>query len=125
MDFWSTPHLYQKLKPKEGCVRVLTELHRQGWEVGFVTYAKKAHLSSKCKWIKEHFPFYSFIHPTKEKGYTRCTHFIDDRHKYLNQMPEDVKLIKMNTPYTQDEGLNRHCTVVNNWKEIEEILCKC
>lgn len=124
MDFWSTPHLYQKLKPKEGAVEVLTKLHEEGWQIGFVTYCKKAHLSSKCKWIKQHFPFYSFIFPTKEKGFVRCTHFVDDRHKYLNQMPDDVKLIKMMTPYTQDEELlmHRECLEANNWYDIYEHL---
>ena len=46
MDFWSTPHLYQKLKPKEGAVEYLTKLNDEGYEIGFVTYCKKAHLSS-------------------------------------------------------------------------------
>lgn len=122
MDFWSTPHLYQKLKPKKDCVDVLTKLHMEGWTIGFVTYAKKAHLSSKCKWIKQHFPFYSFILPTKEKGFARCTHFIDDRHKYLNQMPGDVKLIKMDTPYKQDEQIRREYSLATDWKDVYNIL---
>lgn len=122
MDFWSTPHLYQKLQPKEGCIEALTKLNNKGWEIGFVTYAKKAHMSSKCKWIKQHFPFYKFIHCSKEKGYTSCTHFIEDRAKYLNQMPDSVKLLQMKTHYKQDEILKMEATVVASWKEVYEIL---
>lgn len=48
-----------------------------------------------CDWVNKWFPFRDFIHCTKEKGFTRCTHFVDDRNKYLNQQPEGVKLIKM------------------------------
>lgn len=121
MGFWSSPFLYQKLKPKEGCVEVLTKLHEEGWTIGFVTYAKKAHLSSKCKWIKKHFPFYAFILPTKEKGYARCDIMVDDRHKYLNQMPDNVKLIKMATPYKQDEKLRREVSVAMDWKDVYNI----
>lgn len=124
MDFWSTPHLYQKLKPKEGSVEVLSWLHKQGHKVGFVTYCKKAHLSSKCKFIKEHFPFYSFINATKEKGYTRCDVLIDDRNKYLNQMPAPVVCVKMATPYTQcEELLDVDTIVADGWLNVKEKLC--
>lgn len=124
MTFWSTPFLYQKLKLKEGCVETLTKLHEEGWYIGFVSYAKKAHFSSKAKMIKQHFPFYSFIHPTKEKGFTRCDWFVDDRNKYLNQQPEGVNLIKMVTPYTQDEGLitTNPLHEVKSWDEIYCLL---
>lgn len=126
MSFWSTPFLYQKLSPKPDAVEYLTKLNQEGWEIGFVTYCKKAHLSSKCKWIKQHFPFYKFINATKEKGYTRCDYFIDDRHKYLNQQPDSVKCILMDTPYTQDQELDgsgdRWIVKVKNWKEIYELL---
>lgn len=126
MDFWSTPHLYQKLKPKAGAVEFLTKLNKEGWEIGFVTYCKKAHLSSKCKWLKKHFPFYKFIYATKEKGYVRCDYFIDDRNKYLNQQHENVKLLKMFTPYTQDEKLNPKgvCTPVKDWEDIYNELSR-
>lgn len=125
MDFWSTPHLYQKLKPKEGTVEALTALNKEGWEIGFVTYCKKAHLSSKCKWLKQHFPFYKFIQATKEKGYTRCDYFIDDRHKYLNSQSSGVKLIKFDTPYVQEEPLepkDKWIVKVSNWQEIYKLL---
>ena len=125
MDFWSTPNLYQKLVPKEGAVETLTKLNDEGWEIGFVTYCKKAHLSSKCRWLKQYFPFYKFIYPTKEKGYVRCDYFIDDRNKYLNQQPIGVKLIKFNSPYVQDESLEpngKQLIEVDNWKQIYDVL---
>ena len=122
MDFWSTPNLYQKLKPKDGCMETLKILHNMGWKIGFTTYAKKGHFSSKCEWIKKNFPFYSFINASKEKGYTLCTHFVDDRNKHLNQMPSDVVLIKMETPHWQDEELNRDAVLVNSWWEVGKVL---
>lgn len=125
MTFWSTPFLYQKLTPRQDAVEYITKLHEAGYEIGFVTYCKKAHLSSKCKMIKRYFPFYKFIQATKEKGYTRCDFFIDDRHKYLNQQPNGVKLIKFDTPYVQDEVLepkDKWIVKASNWKEIYEII---
>ena len=38
---------------------------------------------------------------------------IDDRNKFLAMMPEHVKLVKMKTPYTQCETLDREHTIVN------------
>lgn len=122
MDFWATPNLYQKLSPKKDCVEVLKKLHDVGWEIGFVTYAKKGHYESKCEWIKHHFPFYSFINASKEKGYTYCTHAIDDRCKHLNQYPDNVKLIRMLTMYTQEESCNRITAQFWTWNEIYELL---
>lgn len=125
MTFWSTPFLYQKLTPKPDAVECLTKLSDEGYEIGFVTYCKKAHLSSKCKWIKQHFPFYKFIYASKEKGYVRCDYFIDDRHTYLNQQPSNVKLIKFDTPYVQSETLEHDGKWVvraKDWKEIYEII---
>jgi 5'(3')-deoxyribonucleotidase len=122
MDFWATPNLYQRFKPREGCVETLSKLYSEGWEIGFVSYAKKGHFASKCDFINEWFPFRSFIHCTKEKGYTRCTHFLDDRHKYLDQQPEDVVVIKMKTRYTQDQELNRFFVRVDGWEEVYKYL---
>ena len=125
MTFWSTPFLYQKLTPRQDAVEYITKLNEEGYEIGFVTYCKKAHLSSKCKMIKKYFPFYKFIQATKEKGYTRCDYFVDDRNKYLNQQPCGVKLIKIETPYTQDQELEpngKWVVKAKDWKEIYEII---
>lgn len=123
MTFWSTPFLYQKLTPKPDAVEYITKLHNEGFEIGFVTYCKKAHLSSKCKMIKKYFPFYKFIQATKEKHYTRCDYFIDDRIKYLFRQPENVKCIRIDTPYTQDYyEPEREILVAKDWKEIYNII---
>ncbi|MNR01725.1 5' nucleotidase, deoxy (Pyrimidine), cytosolic type C protein (NT5C) [compost metagenome] len=126
MAFWSTPDLYQKLSPKEDCVEVLTKLHSEGWKIGFVSYCKKGHYESKCEWIKQHFPFYSFINATKEKGFTVCDYMIDDRIKHLNQMSDSVRLLHMDLGYTQDQELRGGISVqrVENWKEVYNILEK-
>lgn len=125
MTFWSTPFLYQKLTPRVDALEYITKLNEEGYEIGFVTYCKKAHLSSKCKMIKKYFPFYKFIQATKEKGYTRCDYFIDDRNKYLNQQTSDVKLIKFDTPYVQDEILEpkgKWVVKAKDWKEVYELV---
>lgn len=122
LDFWATPNLYQRLKPKEGCVHALDRLHFMGWKFGFVSYAKKGHFESKCDFINEWFPNRSFIHCTKEKGFTRCDVFIDDRNKYLNQQLDGVDRIKMETPYTQDEALGYGVVKVNTWHDVLAVL---
>lgn len=128
MQFWANPNLYDDLQPRHLSTVVIESLISQGWEVGVVTYAKKGHFASKCDWIRHHFPDVSFIHCTKEKGYSRCTHFLDDRNKYLNQQPEDVKLLRMFTPYIQDEGLawenHKRFTQVYGWETVLDELTK-
>ena len=122
IDFWSDKDLYYNISPMENSVEVLEKMKSKGWQIGFVSYTKKGHFESKCDWVNKHFPFRDFIHCTKEKGFTRCTHFADDRNKYLNQQPDGVKLIKMQTPLTQDELLLREHFVVNNWFEFEKLI---
>lgn len=122
IDFWSLPNLYSHMIPIDGSVEILHSLYTQGWTIGFCSYAKKGHFESKCEWIKKYFPFYSFINATKEKGYTRCDVFIDDNNKYLNQQPQDVKLIRKYTPYTQEEELTREHKVMYNWYELHKLL---
>ena len=87
IDFWSDKDLYYNVEPMQNCVEVLEKMKAQGWAIGFVSYTKKGHFESKCDWVNKCFPFRDFIHCTKEKGFTRCTHFIDDRNKYWNQEP--------------------------------------
>ena len=127
MTFWSTPFLYQKLTPRQDAIEYLSKLNDDGYEIGFVTYCKKAQLSSKCKMIKQYFPFYKFIQATKEKGYTSCNYFIDDRVKYLMQQNRNlVKCIRIDTPYTQDfDGLgNDSFPVAKDWAEIYKMINK-
>lgn len=118
IDFWSTPNLYDYLVPMEGCVEALSGLCDNGWQIGFVSYTKKSHFESKCNFINKWFPFRSFIHNTKEKNFTRCDYFIDDRNYYLNIQPECVTPIKMSTPYTQDVSLSKEVMLVLNWKQL-------
>lgn len=122
IDFWSDKDLYYNVQPMPNCVNVLEKLKSKGWQIGFVSYTKKGHFESKCDWVNKWFPFRDFIHCTKEKGFTRCTHFVDDRNKYLNQQPEGVKLIKMQTPYTQDEPLLKEHFVVKDWFEFQGLV---
>ena len=124
IDFWGKNDLYTDRVPSENCLEVLTNLVNNGWEIGFVTYCKKGHFESKCDWINKWFPFRSFINVTKEKNGTRCTHFMDDRNKYLNQQPDGVTLIKMQTPLSQEEQLMKSHFIVDDWFEFEELWMK-
>lgn len=124
IEFWSDKDLYYNVPPMKNSVETLERMKKLGWQIGFVSYTKKGHFESKCDWVNKWFPFRDFIHCTKEKGFTRCTHFADDRNKYLNQQPEGVKLIKMQTPLTQDEILLREHFVVNDWFEFEQLIDK-
>ena len=124
IDFWSDKDLYYNVKPMNNCVEVLEKMKAQGWAIGFVSYTKKGHFESKCDWVNKWVPFRDFIHCTKEKGFTRCTHFMDDRNKYLNQQPDGVTLIKMQTPLSQEEQLMKSHFIVDGWFEFEELWMK-
>lgn len=121
LDFWRQNYLYDTLMPRKHCIEALWDL-KDHMDIGFVTYCKAGHFSSKCRFLKRYFPFVKFINATKEKGYTLCDYAVDDRNKHCNQYPDRVKVLKYNTPFTQDEELNREVVLVNDWVEIHQYL---
>ena len=44
IDFWSDKDLYYNVEPMSNCVKMLETLKSRGWQIGFVSYAKKGHL---------------------------------------------------------------------------------
>lgn len=122
MAFWATPQLYQFFEPKRHCRQVLSKLKSEGWNYGFVSYTKKGHFESKCDFINHWFPEKDFIHNTKEKNFTRCTHFLDDRLYHLLAQPKDVKVILMDTPYSQNMEELGNIPVATDWKDVYNIL---
>ncbi|WOZ57518.1 5'(3')-deoxyribonucleotidase [Pseudomonas phage vB_PseuGesM_254] len=121
LDFWRQNYLYDTMIPRSDCLNALWDL-KEHMDIGFVTYCKAGHFSSKCRFLKRYFPFVKFINATKEKGYTLCDYAIDDRNKHCNQYPNNVIVLKYLTPYTQDVELDREVIEVKNWKEIHRYL---
>lgn len=121
MAFWATPRLYDFFQPKKDCRWVLNRLKSEGWSYGFVSYTKKGHFESKCDFINKWFPEKDFIHNTKEKNFTRCTHFVDDRLYHLLKQPEGVQPILMHTPYSQNMEEIGNIPVAMNWQEVYNI----
>lgn len=125
-EFWEQPDLYDDATLMDGAYEVVEELYKAGHEIVFVSYSFAGHLNSKVDFLKRSFPFieeddFHFI-STKSKGFVRCDALVDDRASFLNQMPESVTLIKMNTNYTQCEEISRPVHEVDNWEDIKLIL---
>ena len=127
--FWQDPNLYQKLKPYEDAVEVLTKLG-QKHKIVFVSYCKQFHQKSKYQMLhdtfkvnlpEDHFAFLA----TREKWAVSGDVIIDDRHEFLNQFNgrKDCLKVKFNTPYTQCEDLEVSLDLhSNNWRAIGKFL---
>lgn len=122
MDFWSQESLYDDLEPDDKAKECLDWLNEKGHEIGFVSYTKKGHYSSKCNFINRWFPYRKFILNTKEKNYTRCDWFIDDRSSNLIDQPGYVRTILLKTSCA-DDGTHVHF-VAEDWNEIMNIFKK-
>lgn len=130
MDYWAENRTYPSLPLLSDAYRVIKNLYQAGYEIVFVSFCMdcKTQFENKLKFLQKRFDFLmpddlTFI-PAKKKHYIRCDYIIDDRNLFLKNQPEDVKLIKMETPYTQCSDLNREHTKVSNWNEIEDYFVK-
>lgn len=120
MDFWSNESLYDNLTPNPQAAKTLSKLNDLGYEIGFCSYTKKGHFSSKCDFINAYFPYRKFILNTKEKNYTRCGWFIDDRSSNLVIQPASVNTILYKTNvenYERDVDF-----VTDSWEDIYSII---
>lgn len=127
--FWQDANLYQKLKPYEGAVEVLTKLG-QKHKIVFVSYCKQFHQKSKYQMLHDvfkvnlpegHFAFLA----TREKWAVSGDVIIEDRHEFLNQFKDrkDCIKVKFDTPYTQWEDLEVSLDFhSNNWQSIGKFL---
>lgn len=120
MDFWSNESLYDNLTPNPQAAKVLDKLNKSGYEIGFVSYTKKGHFASKCKFLNDWFPYRKFIMNTKEKNYVRCDWFIDDNpHNLTNQYnPVRTILLKTDAKHSQ---INVDY-VAETWQDIYYII---
>lgn len=123
MEFWSQENLYDTLEPIKEAKEVLDMLNSKGFEIGFCSYTKKAHFSSKCEFIKKHFPYYKFIMNTKEKSYVRANFVVEDNPAHLVSQPEGVVRILIETPNVIHEyDKSKVDFVVTEWSTIGNII---
>ena len=129
-DFWKKEDLYDNLTCYESAKILLAHLYKKGWEIVWVSWCFDCgqHAESKANMLRREFPFISqedfHFCQTKSKGIfsKSFNYFIDDRNTFLNSMDESVVCFKINTPYTQDEGLTREVITVDSWDEITNLL---
>lgn len=121
-DYWRDGCVYHTLKPVNGAVECLTELDRQGWHVVFASHIKGFHHKSKVNFLKRWFPFMAGFLATKEKGFIKADAVVDDRVKFLNQFPSDVKKFLIATPYEQCQEPIDDIYEVEDWWEIQDRL---
>lgn len=124
-DFWDQQDLYDDVPLYPNAQDVIRELYKK-YDIVFVSYSVAGHLNSKVNFVKGNFTFipeedFHFI-STKSKGHVRCDIIIDDRHCFINQMPDEVKCIKFSTEYSQCEPLKRSAMHVNNWNDIANLM---
>lgn len=120
MEFWSNDNLYGNLAPMDSAKDTLDKLNDLGYEIGFVSYTKKGHFESKCNFLNKWFPYRKFILNTKEKNYTRCDWFIDDRVSNLIIQPSDVSTILYKTS-VEDDDISIDF-VTDSWEHIYKII---
>lgn len=127
--FWQDSKLYQKLKPYEDAVEVLTKLG-QKHKIVFVSYCKQFHQKSKYQMLHDTFKInlpegnFAFL-ATREKWAVSGDAIIDDRHEFLNQFSDRKYCLKVkfNTPFTQCEELKTSLDFQSDdWYDIGEFL---
>lgn len=121
-DFWRDENLYDGMAPLEGSVETLEHLHNIGYKIAFLSQLKGGHHKSKFEWLKKYFPFLSGFIGTKEKWLARGDVLIDDRHSHLASMSEGVRLVKIDSPYTQDIPLQREHLMYNWDMGVDKLL---
>ena len=120
--FWKQEHIYDKAEPVLGAVEVINTLKNEfGFKIVFSTHVEGAHSRGKFLFLNKFFPVDGY-NATREKQFTRCGYFVDDRHKHLNSMPDDVLCIKFDTPHHQEENLNSRCSVAGSWSDVLKIV---
>lgn len=129
MDYWAENRTYPSVNLLPDAERVIKNLYEAGYDIIFVSFCMscKDQFANKFKFLEKTFDYMlpddlTFI-PAKKKHYIRGDYIIDDRNQFLKSQPEDVKILKIKTPYTQDYSLDREHILVENWLEIEDYFC--
>lgn len=124
-SFWSSPILYDKMKPLRHVVETLAAVSGDV-KIVFCSMCRPEHLKSKKNFIDREIGQYlkvpyGFV-DTADKDSLKADVFIDDRHNFLNISDNGAVKIKINTPYTQDEELKVPVIAVDTWMEIKGIF---
>ena len=124
-SFWSSPTLYDKMKPIPHVVETLAAVEGDV-KIVFCSMCRPEHLKSKKNFIDREIGQYlkvpyGFV-DTADKDSLKADVFIDDRHNFLNISDNGAVKIKINTPYTQDEELKVPVIAVDTWVEIKGIF---
>ena len=103
LSYWSRTDLYDNLKPIDGSVQFLQDLHSRGNEIIFVTAHTPGHIYSKEEFLNKYFPFHSGIVHTKSKHLVRMDVMIDDNVNVLEEMMLKSPMVRF---YLYDNVLN-------------------
>lgn len=118
LDFWRADDLYDNLLPIEGSVEKLSELS-QHFDIVFNSKLKGFHHSSKVKFIKKYFKFFTAFIGTHEKWVMNdaVVGHIDDKYTMLKGFDKHKRIL-YNSPYLQDE----ECEVgyvIEDWSSLD------
>lgn len=104
----NSPGFMRGLKPIDGAIDAINELHRKGHEIVFVSNGSNCPTSGheKREWLKYYFSKTWKIAPliiTYYKHYVRGDCLLDDRASNLENLYPDCKRLLFDAPYNQDE----------------------
>lgn len=129
-SYWSEESTYADCNIFPHAKRFIQDLYEANCEIIFISYCMgcKDQIGHKIDRLKKEFDFllpddFNFV-ATKKKGTVRCDVLIDDRNTFLNQQPENVKIIKYYSPYSQEETLDREHTLCKDWYQVEDEVVK-
>lgn len=127
LDFFDLPSTYKEAKLLVNAKEVITKLAENNTIV-FVSFCghSQQHAQNKINRIIKEFPdLKNNLHfvSTNNKAIVKCDVIIDDRVHFLNQMPDNVIRILMDTPYTNENLKNgENLYFVANWRHISNLL---
>jgi 5'(3')-deoxyribonucleotidase len=126
-NFFRGTTCYDTIKPVQGAVKTIKQLHALGHEIVFISHVKGNTLKSKHNWLLRHFPFEFGYIATKEKHLVNVDMIADDRLENLVNFPATVHKLLYTTPYKQTYNLVTRDQVihkVDSWKGILEYVEK-
>lgn len=120
LEWWRNENLYDIYSPSMESIKYLNELRKRGHEIIFISQIKGNHHKSKYNFVERNFPYLKGFIATKEKELVDVDVMIDDRNRVLNRFNgKKTLLLRMYTPYTQEEILSQG-TLVEDFKQAYE-----
>lgn len=128
MDFWRNEGVYDTVQVRSDAyvnIRKLIADHPQD-EIIFVTHNKGNGSRSKYNLLARLFGKDNFSYViTREKYNVLMDILIDDRHDFLNRLPEkspNINGVCIHTPFKQTETLNEHIAKKLDWYDVYRYL---